>query len=496
MLYIRMMFGMIVSFYTSRVVLDTLGIDDFGINNVVAGTVSLFTFIANTLVTATQRFLSFDIGKNDKKGLHITFNCCVLCFIILGCVSAVLMETIGLWLVNTKLNLPQERMVVANWIFQFSVISFVFYIIRVPYSAMIIAHERMSFYAYVSIAEVFVKLAVALAITISPFDKLMTYRTLGLFFAGIFLFIYIFYCRYYFAESRMSRQWDKNKVKEILNYSTLSMMGAGANIGAQQGGNILMNIYGNVAANAAFGVAGQVSGAVTLFVTNFQTAFNPQIVKLYAAGALKEYYQLIERAARVSFYLLFIISLPLIINLHYILDLWLVDVPNYCAEFCLCMILFNFVDAIQAPIWMAIYGTGNIKTYQIIVCITSLANIPISWLLLYMGFPIITVLIVRIIMNVICSVFRTKHIHKLVNFPYVNYIKYVVIRSLVIALIAYSICAIIKYIINLAQMNFLFFCLETFVFFIISVSIVWAVGINSFEKEMIRSTIVKKIIKR
>ena len=435
-LYLRMFVTMIVSLYTARVVLLALGADDYGIYNVVGGIVVLFSFLNTAMSNATQRFLSYELGKGVAGDLERTFSMSVTCHAILAFSILVIAETIGLWFVITQLNIPEGREFATFWVYQFSVATFVTSILRVPYNASVISHERMSFYAYLSIADVFLNLGVAFLIVYGSFDKLILY-------AGLKYFITLFcwlanyiYCKKIFTSCDYHLFWDKKLFKKLISFSGWSMLGGGSVIVTQGGSNILINIFCGVAVNAAYGIANQVSSVIYGFVSNFQLAFQPQIVKLYAEEKTDEQIRLINRASLFSYYLLLIICIPFIINADVVLRLWLKDVPTFASDFCIWMLVYCLIDAIQAPLWMAIGATGNIKNYSIWSSAISVLNLPIACIVLYFGWSPVGVFIIRAIINMILAIIRVFYVKGFLGFPSSIYLKMVLVRAVPVTLFA------------------------------------------------------------
>ncbi len=328
-LYIRMFITMIISLFTSRVVLNTLGETDYGIYNIVGGIVVLFSFLNAALTTATQRFFSYELGKKDLKSLQRIFSISMTCYIFLSLAILILSESIGLWFLNNYLNIPNNRIASANWVYQFSIIAFIFQMIRIPYHATIISYEKMNFFALISIIEVSLKLLIVYVLLILLIDKLILYSILMTVVILVITLSYKFYCNKYFTTTKYYFYWNRNRVKEFLSFSGWSLFGSIANITSQQVLNFLLNIYYGVTVNAAAGIANQVTANLYNFVANFQIAFNPQIVKSYAEENLNKMQELLFMSSRMSFYLIFTIGLPIIINLDYILKLWLGNVPQY-----------------------------------------------------------------------------------------------------------------------------------------------------------------------
>ena len=360
-LYMRMFVILIVSLYTSRVILHVLGVSDYGIYNIIAGVVVLFSFINGALTSATQRYLNFYIGKRDEKKTHDVFCMSMNIYIVLSIVFLILAETVGLWFVNTQINIPEDRMVAANWVYQFTVFSFMLNLTRIPYNATLIAYEKMDFYAYLSLFDVILKLIIVYLLYISPGDKLIVYGFLFMLTDLIDNVIYRIYCKRKFITATYKYVWKKDMFRSLLSFSGWSLLGNAASVFVQQGLNILVNIFYGVTLNAALGIANQVAGKVTQFFSNFQTAFNPQIVKYYAEGKRTDFFNLIYRSSRLSYYLMLIVAFPLILKIDVILSLWLVDVPKYTGIFCQLILVYYLIEALTGPLWMSVQATGNTR---------------------------------------------------------------------------------------------------------------------------------------
>jgi len=384
-LYFRMLLTMGVSLYTARVVLATLGVADYGIYVVVGGMVAMLGFLKDSLTSGTQRFLTFELGKNDLIKLKNTFAAALNIHIFLAIVIFILGETIGLWFLTHKINIPAGREYAAMWVYQFSILTMFFSIIQVPYNASIIAHERMNVYAYVSIMDVLLKLLIVYFLSVSGHDKLITYAVLIFMVSVIILIIYQIYCRKQFGECRFGLFYDKSLYASILSFSGWNMMGNGAVIGATQGVDILLNMFLGTAVNAARGLAVQVNNAITAFVNNFQTAVNPQIVKLYAGEKIDELQDLLFQNSKFSFCIMWILSLPVFLKLDTILNIWLVEVPEYTSLFCRLMLLQSMVYCLQRPLVMACHAVGKMRTFQLTTTPDLLLILPLSYLSLKWG---------------------------------------------------------------------------------------------------------------
>ena len=412
MLYIRMLLIMAVTLYTSRVVLNVLGVEDFGIYNVVGGIVVMFSFLNGAMATSTQRFLSFSLGKNDQEQVARVFSMSMTTHISIALIVLLLAETFGLWIFYRYLNIPPERMGAAQWVYQLSVLTFCISIIRVPYNAGIIAYERMSFYAYISIVEVCLKLGMVILLQYLGSDKLILYALLMALTTGIVTFIYKLYCCKTFSVCRYHYFWDKHLYKELISFSGWSLFGSAANVGVQQGINILLNVFFGVVTNAALGIANQVSSAVSQLVGNFQTAFNPALVKSYASGDYSYFVRLIFQTSRFSYFLLFIIALPLYLCMPFVLKVWLDIVPEYTVVFCRWMLVFVLIDAVSAPLWISVQAIGKIRSYQLLMSALIFLNIPLSWLLLRLGKDAEWVMQVRVGINLLTFICRIIYLQK------------------------------------------------------------------------------------
>lgn len=382
LLYVRMFFIMAVTLYTSRVVLQALGVTDFGIYNVVGGVVTMFSFINGSLSGASSRFITFALGKGDEAELRRIFNCVVTIHYLIAAVIFVLAETVGLWFVLTQLVIPPDRMTAAFWVYQSAVVSMTVMLASTPFNALIIAHERMGAFAYISIFEAVAKLGIVLLLFVQPFDKLIAYALLVVVVQLLVRLAYTVYCRRHFAESRYRLSWDRERSREIFVYAGWTLNGNLAVIGYTQGLNVLLNLFFGPAVNAARGIAVQVQSAVTQFFTNFQTAVKPQIMKSWAQGELGYMHRLVLSSSRYSFYLMLLVSLPILFETEYILRLWLGQVPAHTVSFVRIMILVGMNYTLAGPTISAIHATGDIRKFQLIEGSMLLTVVPVAYVLL------------------------------------------------------------------------------------------------------------------
>lgn len=485
LLYIRTLLTMFVSLYTSRVVLNTLGVEDFGIYNVVGGIVVMFSFLNSAMSSATQRYFSFELGQGNTDQLKKLFSITVNIHFLIAIVITLLAETIGLWFLNTKLNIPADKMYEANWVFQFSIATFFLTVISVPYNAAIISHERMGVYAYVSIFEVLAKLGVVYILVLTQSERLIWYASM-LFAVALFVRIfYGIYCKRNFTECTYEWIKDKKKSIELMHYAGWNLFGNLAAVGFTQGLNMLLNIFFGPVVNAANGIANQVNGAITSFIGNFQVALNPQIVKSYASDN-KEYMQkLIFQGSRFSFYLLLLLTLPVIYQTEYILTLWLKTVPEYAVIFTQLILVNALINSLSGTLMTATQATGRIKAYQAIVGGLLLMNVPVSYVFLKLGFSASSVIYVMIVVSVIATIARLIILERLGAVSIFAFLKDVVAN---VTLVALSIGIILYFLLPLvASADFLGFIIKSFLIVVISIISISAVGLQRNERTMITS---------
>lgn len=436
MLYIRMLFTMGVSLFTSRVILQTLGVEDYGVYSVVGGIIAMFSFINGGMVSATQRYLTFEIGKGNLPQLKKVFSTSLQIHAIIALVVVLLGETVGLWFLYEKLVIPENRMTAAFWVYQCSIVTSVVSIMSVPYNADIIAHEKMSAFAYISVLEVVLKLAIVYALYITPWDKLISYAVLILSVQLLIRFVYARYCSKHFEESHYHHQIDKPLFKEMFSFAGWSFWGNLANVLYTQGLNMMLNIFFGPIVNAARGIAVQVQVAVTQFVSNFQMALNPQITKNYAMGQLSQMHNLMFRSARFSFFLLFFLTLPILLETEYILTLWLKTVPTDTVVFTRWMIGISLIYSIANPCVIANQATGKVKVYQAVVGGILLLILPISYVALRLGAPAYSVFIVHFCVESVAQLARMLMLRKLIDLPLRAYLRHIYAPVIIVVLVS------------------------------------------------------------
>ena len=492
LLYFRMLLTMVVSLYTSRVVLGALGVEDYGIYNVVGGVVAMFSMLSGSLSAAISRFITFELGTGNKDKLKRVFSSSVTIQIGLSAIILVLADTVGLWFLNNKMVIPESRMYAANWVYQLSLFTFVINLISIPYNAAIIAHERMSAFAYISIFEAVSKLVVAYCIVISPIDRLILYAIMLTTIAIIIRLIYGSYCKRKFEECTYHFIYDHDLLKQMFGFAGWNFIGASSALLRDQGGNIVINLFCGPAVNAARGIAVQVNTAIHSFVTNFMTAFNPQITKSYAAGDQKYLMTLLFQGARLSFYILLLLSLPVIINTHYILHLWFGQVPEHTVLFVQLVLIFGMCESISSPLITAMLATGKIRNYQLVVGGCQMMNLPISYILLRLGAIPETILIVAIAISQLCLATRLYMLRRLIGLKARDFIKNVYLNVIIVTVLS-SILPIV--LLNIIDESFISFALLCIVTLVSTLLIEFYVGCTPKERQFVISK-VKTIIKK
>lgn len=423
LLYFRTLLVMFVSLFTSRVVLKTLGVEDYGVYNAVGGVVSMFAVISGALTNAISRYITYCIGKGDQDDMKIVFSTSVNIQIVIGIIILILCEVFGTWFLNNRMIIPADRLVAANFVLHFSLLTFVINIISVPYNACIIAHEHMNAYAYIGIIDACLKLLVAYLLIISPIDKLITYSIL-LFVASLLVrILYGLYCKKNFAECIYKFTYDKKLFREMIGFAGWNFFGNATSVLNYQGINILMNIFFGVIVNSARGIAVQVETAVTQLVVTFTTAINPQITKSYAQGDMNRMFYLVCKGAKFSFFLLLLFAVPLIFEADNILRLWLVEVPNDAPLFMRLSLFGIMVTILGNSGYTACIATGNIKKYSIVITLVGSMNFVISWLAYKLGAPAETAYVVYIIVYSITQVVRLLLMKEMLEFPIMMFVK-------------------------------------------------------------------------
>lgn len=401
LLYMRMFFMMGIALYTSRVVLNTLGVEDYGIYNVVGGLVSMFGLLNGAMTSATQRYITFELGKGVDGDLNKIFSLSLQIHGMITLVTVLLIESVGLWFLYNKMIIPPGRFTAAFWVLQASAVTFVFSIMSVPYNADIIAHERMSAFAYISIVEAVLKLSVVFLLVVFPFDKLIVYAVLLVIVQLSIQLCYMVYCLRHFKESHYHHVTDWRMFREITFFAGWNLFGGLSSISFNQGLSMLLNVFFGPVVNAARAVASQVQGAIQMFITNFQMALNPQITKAYARSDFDMLHTLMYRSSRFSFFLMYLLSLPVLLEAPLLLRLWLKIVPDNTIIFLRIIICTTLIYTIINPILVANNATGRVRTYYVVCGTMMISILPISYIVLRYGAPAYSVFIVHLIVEIV-----------------------------------------------------------------------------------------------
>lgn len=405
-LYVRMLLIMLVSLYTVRVVLDVLGAEDYGIYNVVGGVIAMFSFLTNSMVSASQRYFAYYIGKGDTEKIRQYFVITCICYFMIGAVVVLLAETVGLWFVLNKLTIPDGRMHAALVVYQCSIFSFVLRLFVIPHQSFIIAKERMSIYAYIGIVEVILQLVIVFLLKLIDYDHLEVYGVLLCLTGIIVSGWYILYSRYNFKETKLYKYYNKAQFVDLLSYSGWNLLGVFSGVCRSQGINILLNMFFTPTVNAARAVAYQINSAVTTFANNFFSAVKPQITKQYAAGENSGMLKLVDRSSRFCYYILYILALPILLEVPTLLSLWLKEVPDYTVLFSRLVIINALIDSTAHPLMTAIQATGRIRAFQIVTAGLLILNLPVSYVFLKFGCPPQVTMIISICISLIAQLSR------------------------------------------------------------------------------------------
>ena len=491
MLYFRMFITMAVGLYTSRVILATLGVQDYGIYNVVGGFVSMFSVISGTMTTATQRFLSFEIGKKQGKVKDL-FTTAVMIHLFLALLVLVVAESFGLWFLNNKMSFPESRIFAANIVYQLSILTFMINVISVPYNAALIAYEKMSAFAYVSIFEVALKLLLVLLLAYTHYDKLIVFGIIVTGISIILRVIYGVYVKRHFVDCQCDWKLNKEFFRQLLGFISWNFIGSIAGIFKEQGLNIVLNMFFGATVNAARGIAYQVLRAVSGFVSNFQLAMNPQIVKHYAANQKEEMFKLVFRGSKFSYLLMMVLSIPIFIESPYMLHLWLVEVPPYTVIFLRLVLLITLVDSLTYTLITAVHASGKVKWYQIINGSILLLTLPIVYLVLSVGMQPYMAMVISLIMSIICLFVRLIIIHKTICFPMLFYIRKVICIVFICTIISFlPIWCLYK----ILDKNIVSFVFITSLSIIFSIIVCLYIGFTKGERDHVLGLILTKFRK-
>ncbi len=485
-LYIRTLVIMAITLYTSRVILDVLGVTDYGIYNVVGGVVMMFSLLSGSFSSAISRFVTFELGNDSFHRLKVIFSTSVNIQIILSVIIVILGEIVGIWFLNYKMNIPTERLVAANWVLQCSLITFVINLISIPYNACIIAHERMKVFAYISILEAVLKLSVVYMLYASSFDKLSTYAILLVVVAAIIRLTYGIYCKRQFEECNYQFTYDKSIVREMSGFAGWSFLTNTSYILNTQGINILINLFFGVTINAARGIAIQIEMAVLQLVNNFTVAMNPQITKSYASGNLDYMSMLVCRGAKYSCFLVLMFIVPFILETDTILSIWLNEVPAHTSVFLKLLMISMLPEVLGKTINTAVSATGRIKHYQILTTLLGCQIFSFTWLAFKLGYPASSTYVIYIVVYFILIFVRLYCLKNIVTFPANIFISQVIGRVLLVSVGVIIVPLSIIHYMEPSFLRLIFICIISIPN---SICVIYFLGLKQSEKDFFISKI-------
>ncbi len=489
-LYVKMVALMFISLITVRITLKALGVNDYGIINAVGGLVALSSVFTSSMSAVTGRFITYTLGEGNKDKLNRVFSSAINIHLLLIVVLAVILEVGGVWFLNTQMVIPTGRLYAANWLYQSSVAAFLLGIFRSPYTACIIAHERMSAFAYMAIVEGLFKFAMAAALYYYADDKLILYSLLTFLFACIIQYCYFMYCKRHFSECHYRLIWDSQLTRKILSFSGWNFIGASSGVLRDHGVNVLLNIFCGPAVNAARGIAVQINSVVSHFATNFTTAVNPQITKSFARGENEQALSLVFKGSRFTFCLLLLLSLPIFLEADMLLNLWLSLVPEYTVIFARLILLYNLCEAISYTMVTLMLATGRIRNYQLIVGGCQMLNLPVSYLALRWGYSPEITIVISIVVALICLFLRLIMLHRMIGFPIGEFVRSVLFRDAAVLVCSIPLPLLSFYLLESGWLRLLTSSLACAA--AVCLSAYW-VGCSSSEREYLSQLIKNKI---
>ena len=489
-LYIRMLFIMAVQLYTSRVVLNTLGVVDYGLYNVVGGIVTMFAFLNGAMVTSTQRYITFELGKGQLERLKVVFTTCVQIHFLISLIIVLLGETVGLWFLYEKMVIPADRFTAAMWVYQLSILTMCIQVMSVPYNSDIVAHEQMGVFAAISVVEVVLKLAVVYMLVIGNYDKLILYAILIAIVQLSIISFYRLYCNRKFSESRLIRAFDKSLAKEMSKFMGWNIWGNLAGTLFGTGLNLLLNVFFGPAVNAARAIAVQVETAIANFSSNFLMAVNPQITKLYAQNDLQDMHKLIFRASKFTFFLMLTLSLPVIMETDTILTVWLKIVPDYTVIFLRLLLCIVTIDAVARPLMTAAAATGDVKLYQSLIGGILLSIVPIAYVVLKLGGSPESVYVVHLVICIIAFLTRLWVIKPMIRLSMRQYFYQVVLPCFGVMAVSVLLSMLVKNLLPVGIFSTVIVCLSSALFVLI---LTYTIGLTNSERNFVTSKAVEAL---
>lgn len=482
MLYIRMFFLMAVNLYSSRVILQALGVEDYGVYNAVAGFITMFSLISSSITSSISRFITFVLGQNDQYKLKKVFSTAIIIQITLALVIVMLVEIIGVWFLNTHMTIPDGREIASNCILQFALLTFVFNLLSTPYNASLIAHEKMAAFAYIGIFEGCANLLVAFFVMYSTWDSLILYGGLMCLVSFSTRIIYNIYCKKHFSECTFQWVLDKRLFKEMCGFAGWNFIGSVSGLLREQGINLLFNVYYGPIVNAARGLASQVQAAITKFSQSFFAAVQPQITKSYANNNINESHELVLLSSRFAFFLLMALIVPVVVETEFLLEIWLRDVPEHTVSFVRIVLAGTLIDSLSSPLVYLMLATGKIKRYQIIVGSFNTLNFPIAWLILYYGGTPELSLLTIVFFSIIALLLRLFMLKSMTDFPVKSFMQKTVLRCFILLTVCIAPSfMILKYM----SVGLFRFCVNFFLIEIVFLVATFLLGLNSIERKFL-----------
>lgn len=492
-LYIRQFIIIALSFFSTRIVLEKLGASDYGINNVVGGFVSMFTVLNSILQTGTRRFLALNLGKDNSELMKRTFSTAFVIHLIVGIVIVILLETVGTWFLNTRLNINTDRMLAANWVFQFSVLAVFLNITQSPYTSIVTAYERFNIYAIMSIFDVIAKIAVLFLLIFIPGDKLIIYAALLLIVCILNIAIYRIYCIKHFNECAFSLKIDQSLFHEMMKFSGWSVIANVFQVANNQGLSLLLNIFFNTIVNAARGLAGTITYAISTFVNGFIIASEPQLIKYYGAGDKKHFEQLIFNITQYTLFLISILAVPVFMEMDYVLELWLGEVPEYTSGFIKITMISSIVVNSYTMIDRGIMASGHIKQLALIANTIPIIVLPLVYLVLKLGFNPLVAYIVNVIPQFLGLFATLWIIKKYLGFPSMAFLRKVVLKTYLLIGLSCAIPYFVHCNMSSGLIRFLIVCSLSI---ISTITIMYIFALNKETRRMVRQKIISRFKKK
>lgn len=483
-LYLRMIVVMLITLYTSRILLEVLGVEDFGVYNAIGGFIAMFAIISSSLSSAIGRFITFELGRDDYKRVKVVFVTAFYIQLIFALIILVVSETIGMWFLEEKMTIPESRMSAAYWVYQLAVVAFVLNILNIPYNALIIAYEKMNVYALISVIETVLKLIFISLLIYSPIDKLVSYSSLICLVALIIRFLYIGYCHRLISIDRNYKYLQFSIFKEMAGFAGWNFIGVSSTVLRDQGVNILFNIFCGPIVNAAQGIAMQLRSAVLAFSSSFTTALNPQITKNYAQGNTVYLWELVFKGAKYSGFLMMLMSLPLLLETDFVLQMWLRVVPDHTVNFVRISLIYILIESFSCTMVTLMLATGQIKMYQIVVGSCQMLVFPLAYIFLKLGYSPEIALFTSCVIAVLNLCLRLMMLHNLVHFPVIIFLRDVVLKMVMV----FTITLILPlYVYINFESGFFRFCVNSFLSISLMIISMYTIGCDREEKVFVNS---------